>query len=513
MSGTSTAWRRGINPIDLTLYDALIAVIGAEQSQSSKEFVVAFSGGLDSTVLLHSLVRLQQLLNAQKPTALANGERSNKPVFQLSACHVDHQLSPNHLAWRQHCTSFAQNLDVDIFCCEVEVTPSGQGLEAAARKARYGAFDRIINSNNKILLLAHHRDDQAESLLLRLSRGHGISGLKGIPSERLIGQGKALRPFLDQDRDTLLAYAKRHKLIWIEDESNTDIELDRNFVRHEVLPQLNRRWPGFSQNLGVSTRLLEEQFMVLEELARNDLQLLENSRLVAGACLELSKANDWSLARQKNLLRHWFESRDIHYLNREQWQQIAFALENLKDAALNNRELRLKNAAGDYLVFRFYDGALFLDREFDFARLEEDLNKVFEGIVIHGKKISGSEAIPPVTIENRCDQFGVLRCELGLSEGEKDAVPLRLEDIKAGCYRWVSADNFLSIGTNGIHKSMKKIFQSKRIPYWQRHCFPVLAYKEKPVVLPSILVSDTIDQTPISNNNEHIRCRFSFHFL
>jgi tRNA(Ile)-lysidine synthase len=197
--------------------------------------LVALSGGLDSTALLHALAR-------------SHGARERG----LRAVHVDHRLHPDSAKWSRRCAELAEQLDVALETREVEVarTP-GLGLEATARRVRYAAIEAMLGEG-EILALGHHRDDQAETVLLKLLRGAGPEGLGAMRRLRRLGRGHAWRPLLALPRASLRSYAEKHKLAWIEDPSNADVSLDRNFLRIEILPRIMRRWPEAEASLAQS---------------------------------------------------------------------------------------------------------------------------------------------------------------------------------------------------------------------------------------------------------------------
>jgi tRNA(Ile)-lysidine synthase len=246
-------------------------------------FLIAFSGGLDSTVLLHALATTR--------------ERHGVP---LVAVHVDHGLQPESGDWSAWCRSFAARPGIDFVALEVEVDRhSGLGLEAAARAARYGALMELLGEGDW-LLSAHHRDDQAETLLLNLTRGSGPAGLAGIGESRPLGAGWLMRPLLAVSRETLEEYARRHSLDWITDPTNEDPQFDRNYLRHEVLPLLDARWPGVAERLGRSAALAGEAAALLEELAALDCRGLGERP----DRLDLKPFRELSPARQRNVLRY-----------------------------------------------------------------------------------------------------------------------------------------------------------------------------------------------------------------
>ncbi|HVV97114.1 MAG TPA: tRNA lysidine(34) synthetase TilS [Rhodanobacteraceae bacterium] len=197
--------------------------------------LVALSGGLDSTVLLHALA----------------GSRAARERG-LRAVHVDHGLHADSAMWARQCADFAEQVGVSLETRTVGIarTP-GLGLEATARRARYGAIEEMLQAG-EILALAHHRDDQAETVLLKLLRGAGPEGLGAMRMLRRLGRGFAWRPLLTLPRASLRAYAEHHRLVWIEDPSNADFSLDRNFLRIEVLPRITRRWPEAEASIAQS---------------------------------------------------------------------------------------------------------------------------------------------------------------------------------------------------------------------------------------------------------------------
>ncbi len=199
----------------------------------SGPLAVGYSGGMDSSVLLHVLAHL--------PEARARG---------LRALHVDHGLHPDSADWATHCAGVVARLDVPFDTVAVAI-PRGGDLENAARKARYAAFAERLRPG-EILALAHHAGDQTETVLLKLLRGAGPEGLGGMRTLRQLGKGYLWRPLLEVDRAVLAGYAQQHALAWIEDPSNADTRRDRNFLRHEILPRLCWRWPQTPRALGHS---------------------------------------------------------------------------------------------------------------------------------------------------------------------------------------------------------------------------------------------------------------------
>lgn len=255
----------------------------ADLAGQPSRLVVGFSGGLDSTALLHALASLP--------------ENDGTPVL---AVYVDHGLHDDSVKWGEHCAAVAQQLGVDYQNVAVRVSAdSGQGLEGAARLARYDAFREIVRPGDW-LLSAHHKDDQAETLMLNLLRGSGPAGLAGIGEVQPFSDGWLVRPLLSFARTELQAYTEAHDLTWIDDPSNEDRQFDRNFLRHEVLSKLEMRWPEASSRLRQSALLAGEAASLLDQLADSDLQSLGERP----DRLSVSGLRNLSSARQRNLLRY-----------------------------------------------------------------------------------------------------------------------------------------------------------------------------------------------------------------
>ena len=248
-----------------------------------ERYVIAFSGGLDSTVLLH---------------ALAASQPSHR--VPLLAVHVDHGMQAESASWAEQCAAVAAELGVAFKALRVDVDlTSGQGPEASAREVRYLALRDVLQANDW-LLSAHHQDDQAETLLLNLMRGSGPAGLAGIGAMRQFASGWLARPLLDVSRSQLEDYAKQHALQWLEDPSNEQLTLDRNYLRHEVLPRIEQRWPSSASRIRRSAELASEAAQLLSDLADMDLRVLggQADRLAVDGLRELTPQ------RQRNVIRH-----------------------------------------------------------------------------------------------------------------------------------------------------------------------------------------------------------------
>lgn len=245
--------------------------------------LVGFSGGVDSTVLLHAL--------AADPAVRAAG---------LRALHVDHGLQPGSADWARHCAAACEALGLPFEGRRVGVADTGQGPEAAARDARHAAFADALRPG-ELLALAHHRDDQAETVLLRLLRGAG-DGLAAMRPLRRFAAGWLWRPLLDVPREAILAEARARGLAWVDDPSNALAHADRNYLRHAVMPRLAERWPGAGAALARSAALLASQ---ADLLAGEDTRRLAQVQGLDPATLAVPALLDQDPGWRPRLLRAW----------------------------------------------------------------------------------------------------------------------------------------------------------------------------------------------------------------
>lgn len=251
---------------------------------------VAFSGGLDSTVLL---------------TVLAE-QRAELP-FTLKAVHVDHGLQPGSADWAVHCAEVCRSLGIPLSGLTVDAHPRrGESPEAVARAARYAAIENLMEDGD-LLLTAHHRNDQAETVLLQLLRAAGVAGLAAMPALKRFGVGWHGRPLLDLPRSALRRWAEERSLEWIEDPSNALINADRNYLRHEVLPRLFTRWPATEASLAASASHAAETLEALQQQAAEDLDQVR----VDQHRLDISSLSKLSMHRRRAVLQAWFREFEL----------------------------------------------------------------------------------------------------------------------------------------------------------------------------------------------------------
>jgi len=280
---------------------------------SPHTLTLAYSGGVDSQALLE----------------VAHRVCSRHPQLSLNAIHVNHGLSQLAVLWQRHCEYECAQRNIPLTIANVEVNPAPrQSLEAVARQARYQAFQTRMEPG-AILILGHHLDDQAETFLLQLKRGAGAKGLSAmsefVGAEENSAGLNMLRPFLSCSREDIVDYAKANKLIWVEDDSNTDTRFDRNFLRQQILPEVQQRWPGFAQAVSRSARLIGEQQTLIEQTASEYLLQCQEGlarkswySATEEAVLNIPALLQFSLLWQKQIVRLWIQQTANQYTQSQQ---------------------------------------------------------------------------------------------------------------------------------------------------------------------------------------------------
>ncbi len=378
---------------------------------------VGYSGGLDSTVLLHA----------------ARRECRGRP---LTAVHVDHALHPESARWHRHCEAVCADLGVALVARRVRV-PSRGNVEAQARAARYAVFAELL-ARGGLLFLAHHRDDQAETVLLRLLQGRG---LYGMPRARPFGAGTLVRPLLDLPRARLAEYAARHGLAWVDDPANADQALDRNFLRHALLPDIRRRWPN-----------VDEALIGAMERHRLADRLLAQSAVLGRDWLPVADLAAVPSRQRPELLRVWLAGRGIAAPPRT---ALAEFDRQLHVAVDRNPELEVKGA-----VLRRYRGRIHLVRP-----------------------------VPALASSYQVPLPGVLR----LPHGELHVQPDERGISPAGPVVVRFRRGGERLGTGGHHRALKQLFQEAGVPPWRRPVYPLLYDRLGLLAVPGIAERDAAD--------------------
>lgn len=259
---------------------------------------IAYSGGLDSHVLLH---------------------HAAKAGYAIRAIHVNHGLSPHSNTWAQHCAQVCHKLNIDFIEKKIIIPKdSEKSPEELARELRYAVFAELLAPHD-ILLTAHHAEDQAETVLLQMLRGAGPKGLAAMPVIKPFAKGFHGRPFLNVARADLQAYAEENELHWIEDESNANTDFTRNFLRHTIMPLLKKRWPSVSHTLGRVAENCASAQQLLDEIANDDIQSCQGSVINT---LSIKKLIALNSDRQRQLLRRWLNQQNYPLPSAIKLQQI-----------------------------------------------------------------------------------------------------------------------------------------------------------------------------------------------
>ncbi|MES2217955.1 MAG: tRNA lysidine(34) synthetase TilS [Pseudomonadota bacterium] len=397
-----------------------------QQQGFEPTYWVAYSGGLDSHVLLHVLAQLRDFL-----------------PLKLRAIHVNHNLSPNAAAWATHCARICTQLNIELVQATVDASASGgESPENKARQARYVAIMREISTGD-MLVTAHHQDDQAETLLLQLCRGAGPKGLAAMPALKVFGAGWLGRPLLDCTRAILRDYAVTNQLQWIEDESNANQNFARNFIRHEVLPVLQQRWPAVTKTLGRSASNCAEAQHLLDEIAAQDIATVSGTK---PGTLSVSKLLTLSPRRQRLVLRFWL-------------RQAGFTVPST---------VKLRQVQHDMLLARADKQPVMHWPQVELRRYQDELYASSPLAVHDTQQIYSWHYPQPLVLTG----LGELRAQAVTGSG----LAAELQDVSV---RFRRGGEVCRLPARTGHHDLKKLFQSWRIPAWQRDRIPLVYVGEQ----------------------------------
>ncbi len=386
-------------------------------------YVVGYSGGIDSTVLLHAI----------------NKMTGHIPVV---AVHINHQLIPQAEEWEKHCRKFSESISVEFLSRKVIIDMnSGYGLEAASRKGRYDSFKQLIKKND-YLLTAHNQDDQVETVLLNIFRGCGLRGIRGIPTSRKFFEGRLVRPLLRVSRNEISEYAKKYKLNWIEDPSNKYQKYDRNFLRHKILAQLKTRWPAVNNNVRKTSELASEINAELKEIAFIDAPLFYESNQ-----LDMRVIKYLSPARQKNILRYALLSLGFPLPSSIKLNQII-------NEVINARVDRQPLVQWSDVQVRRYRKKIYFLSEY-FQPKENNTEKIY----LNGPNWQLGKGLGSLSLEK--SDIGIKRSIA--KEGFNVTFRAGGEKIKP-------------LGS-GYSRKIKKLFQEAAVVPWMRENIPLLFYE------------------------------------
>ena len=388
--------------------------------QSSRACVVAYSGGIDSHVLLHLCYR---------------------SGLSVRAVHIHHGLQAEADSWDAHCRNVCANIEIPYKCIHVDAQPQpGESPEDAARHARYRAFANELD-NGEVLLTAHHQDDQAETLLLQLMRGAGPAGLASMPLIKSFANGYHARPLLGLKQQQLMEYAAEHKLVWVDDPSNADTSYDRNYVRKQVMPVLRRNWPNADQALTQAAKLQQDTLEIVEAMAATDLAAVSNQQQNS---LSITKLRQLTEARQYNVLRYWINAAGFDRPRRNILQEII-------DSVLPATEDASPLVFWASTEIRRYRDALYILK----ALNSHEIHHVYAW-----------DGEQPLFVETLHVE---LRLEQARGKGLKQDAVARGLTVR---FRQ-GGEQLRPHGRRHTH-SLKKLMQDARIPPWQRNRIPLI---------------------------------------
>ena len=409
----------------------------AALSCRGKPILLGLSGGIDSVVLLHLLATLAPRLE-----------------FQLSALHVHHGISAHADEWAQFCLDLCAGYNIQCKVAQVDIKPLRErlGIEAAARQLRHAA---LAEQDCAFIALAHHADDQAETLLLQLLRGAGVRGASAMPLARQQANRVVIRPLLNVSRAELLDYAQHHALRRVEDESNRDESYPRNFVRHRVLGLLQEKFPACRETLARSAQHFAEAAELLDELAARDaVDAIDRETLAVDALSRLS------VPRAKNLLRYFLHQCGAPMPQDKQLEQM------LRQLCSARTDAAVCVQFGNWQVRRFQGRAHLLP-----------LLPPFDSVLCLPWQEEETVFWPPLQKALRFSRRkgeGISLCKL-----QSARVTLRLR----------CGGESLRLHSHAARRTLKHLFQELRVPPWQRERLPLLYCGEKLVCVVGVAVA------------------------
>lgn len=424
-----------------------------ESGNQRVTLLAGLSGGLDSVVLLHLLSRAVPLLEN----------------VTLSALHVNHGVNDSSQMWSEFCRQYCDQLQVPLHISQHKLDSVKNNREAVFRELRYRVFmDHLPDTG--VLLTAHHQNDQAETLLFNLFRGAGLRGLSAMMPIVALGKGSHLRPLLSVARSLLKDYAQHHDLRWVNDPSNDDTGLDRNYIRHAIMPVIRSRWPAAQSAIsraGINLRQAEE---IIEEIGVRDAEycslsdypgVIKNAYLAA---LSISKFHTLSRARQINALRRWI-------LINTGINPAAVQLRQIRD------DLCTESASG---LFEIHGYQL----------------RVFKDILYLMKALPKSvEQLEMPLIENGCYVFK------SITLGVKLHPALSVEPERE--YQFRPRRGGEKIRHHGQSQRLKSLYQQNAIPTWERQLIPLIYSRDRLIAVPGVVLAD---DCPVESASVSLRC-------
>jgi tRNA(Ile)-lysidine synthase len=414
-------------------------------------WVVAFSGGADSSVLLSVLAQINKEFATPK----------------LVALHINHGLQQQAIEWEQVCSQICQSLNVELIIAKANIDASQiklYGIEQAARDCRYQIFNKYLQAND-CLIQGHHKNDQAETILLRLCRGTGLDGLAGIPRTRKLHDSYLIRPMLNISRNQIINYAKQNNICYINDPSNYDTKFSRNFIRHEILPKLESRWPKIIDRLSATATEITEVADVIMANVAQQLQYCKINYQLRGISLysglSITKLNEFELEDQCRVIRLWLKENKVLLPSRDAINKIITEVIN------SNIDANPKIKIANYFIRRYLDNLLLV--AIDHAIVATDIQWDWQNK-------------PSITINNIMLTMEVSSVESNFNIN----LPARPVVIKFR-HSIEPKLKFLLAGRK-CSKKLKQLMQEYSIPPWLRDSMPLLFDGNEMIAAPGLWV-------------------------
>jgi len=434
-----------MEPIQVALLEHLEQLVSSDKTYQNITDIpvyIAYSGGLDSSVLFHAAVQLF----------------AKNKISSLTAAHVNHGLQPENHDWQRFCLLTCQQYQIALKVKELNLACDQDLSENAARTARYEFFEELMKDSG-VMMFAHHQGDQAETLLFRIARGCGIHGLTGIPAQRTLGKGFLLRPLLAFNQQQLRDYASKYQIDWVEDPSNQTDHYARNYLRNQIIPALKVKWPSVQRSLHQLSQVAADQVEILDEIAAQDLEFVfEKVQIIS-----IEKLKALSQARKKNVIHYWVKQQSGSSPSSSEIGQL---INQIQSNSLQS--LEVKTGCG---WIRGYDNKLFYRSQLEPCKL------------LNSFKWTDIES--PLELEN-----GLI---LSYSQWQEDPnnkeLRLRKPTVQETVTVTARIGGEIAKPKNRTHSTeLKKIYQELKIPSWERVWLPIIYYNDQIAAVPGVFV-------------------------
>ncbi|WP_343183618.1 tRNA lysidine(34) synthetase TilS [Buchnera aphidicola] len=404
-----------------------------------KKFLIAYSGGIDSTVLLYKLLEIKK-----------------KKKIKIRAIHIDHQIFKNSKKWSKHCKKIC--LKNNIIFIKKKIKIKKKNIEAKARKKRYKIFKKLLLPN-EVLLTGHNLDDQCETLILSIKRGSGPKGLSGIAEKTIFYKNILIRPLLKFSRKKIKKWAILKKLKWIKDPSNNDLSYDRNFLRHKIIPILTKRWKFFKKNCLRTSKLISNEHKILNKLT----DPIINKNLYKNNSLNIKKIKNLNLKLKCFIIRKWI------YIKKKKLPSFKVLKNIIKNIIHNKKKKNPKIVFKKYEIWNYQNNLYLIKKKPQIKNYIIFWHKPFKKLIL--PKNFGSLKIKKNKNINK---------KLYIRKPKKKQIVM----IKFFTNKKIKTKKNIK-----KYKKVKKIFNEYKIPPWKRNKIPLLFYDNKFISIIGIIVT------------------------